>query len=490
VQVPDTFRAAFEQVPAGVGVSDATGTYLFVNQHLCELTGYTREELIGTNFAELTFSEDLPGCLTAIGRIVSGDSQGYSIEKRFLRKDGSALWAKLSVTRFHDGTPDAPLRLIAIVDDITEYKRAQERQLKAEEMCAKAFRQTPMVVTLLDAATGHYLDVNEAYERLTGYSRQEAIGRSPLDLDLWVDLDKRDEMLRILETENRMAGVESRFRMRDGRILTALTYAERIEIDGRPCIVSAAMDISDRKRLETELQELSGQLIKTQDEERRRIAMELTDSLGQSVAAVSFEVSHLSRSLHGECGKELQAVSAKIQDIASGIAIISQSLHPSGLDYTGLPWAIEVLCRQSLHLYGLHVGFRHEGVPAFLPPDVALCLYRIVQEGLSNVVEHSGAREAWIELASNGNEIRLALWDKGNGFDVASTRSGLGLLAMRERSRRLDGEFSIRSQAGTRIDVCIPLRITDDLLTPSLDFETEEPQISETSQFPGFRARR
>jgi signal transduction histidine kinase len=238
------------------------------------------------------------------------------------------------------------------------------------------------------------------------------------------------------------------------------------------------MDITDRKRLETELQDLSGRLIKTQDEERRRTSMELTDSLGQAVAAVSFEVSHLSRSLPGECRRELQAISAKIQDIASGIAIISQSLHPSGLDYTGLPWAIEVLCRQCLHLYGLQVGFRHEGVPAFLPPDVALCLYRIVQEGLSNVVEHSGAREAWIELTSNANEIRLALWDKGAGFDVGSTRTGLGLLTMRERARRLDGEFSIQSQGGTRINLRIPLRITEDSNSPSLDFTTGETIIN------------
>ena len=85
-------------------------------------------------------------------------------------------------------------------------------------------------------------------------------------------------------------------------------------------------------------------------------------------------------------------------------------------------------------------------------------------------MEHSGAREAWIELTSDGGQIRLALWDKGAGSDVDSTRSGLGLLAMRERARRLDGEFSIRGQGGVRIDVRIPLKVTDDLLTPSLDF--------------------
>jgi PAS domain S-box-containing protein len=464
-------------VPAGVGISDAAGNYLFVNQHLCDFTGYSCDELIGTNFAELTHAEDLPGCLNAIGRVVAGDIPGYSIEKRFLRKDRSTVWAKLSVTRFSNGTPDAPTQLIAIVDDITDYKRAQERQLKAEEMCAKAFRQTPMVVTLLSARTGQYLDVNEAYERLTGYSREEAIGRSPLDLNLWFDIDKWDEFLAALDIAGRVDGLELRFRTKNGKVLTALSFAERIEIDGEPCIISAAMDISDRKRLETELQELSGRLIKLQDDERRRISTELTESLGQSVAAVSFEISHLARERR-ECGRELQAISAKIQDINSGIAIISQSLHPSGLDYTGLPWAIEVLCRQFMHVYGLQVGFRHEGVPAVLPPDVALCLYRIVQEGLSNVIEHSGKREAWMELMSDGSEIRLTLWDKGVGFDVASVRSGLGLLTMRERSLRLDGQLSVKNHNGTRIEVWIPLRSSEaDPLSPSLDFAEVEKRL-------------
>jgi PAS domain S-box-containing protein len=475
--VSDIFRTAFEQVPTGIGVSDAVGNYLFVNQHLCDFTGYSCDELIGKNFAELTHAADLPGCLNAIGRVVAGDIPGYSIEKRFLRKDRTTVWAKLSVTRFEDGTPGAPVRLIAVVDDITDYKRSQERQLKAEEMCAKAFRQTPMVVTLLSATTGKYLDVNETYERLTGYSRQEAIGQSPLDLNLWFDLDKRDELFEALAAEGRIDGLESRFRMKDGRVLTALTFAERIEIDGEPCIISAAMDISDRKRLETELQELSGRLIKLQDDERRRISTELTESLGQSVAAVSFEISHLARERR-DCGRELQAISAKIQDIASGIAIISQSLHPSGLDYTGLPWAIEVLCRQFTHVYGLQVAFRHEGVPASLPPDVALCLYRIVQEGLGNVIEHSGTREAWMELMSDGSEIRLALWDKGLGFDAASVRSGLGLLTMRERSLRLDGQFSVKNHNGTRIEVWIPLRNAEaDPLSPSLDFAVAEKRL-------------
>jgi PAS domain S-box-containing protein len=456
VLLPETFRAAFEQVPAGIGVADAAGNYLFVNQRLCDFTGYSRDELIGINFAELTHSDDLPGCLNAMGKILSGDIPGYSIEKRFLRKDRSAAWGKLSVTLFHDGTPNAPLQLIAIVDDITEYKLAQERQLNAEEKCAKAFRQTPMAIMITSCIDHRYLEVNEAFERLTGYSREEAIGHTPFDLNLWCNPEQRYQLAKSALEGKDVQG-EYQFRTKGGGVLTALGFAEPINVDGEPCVLAAAMDITERKRLETELQELSGCLIKAQDEERRRIASELTDSLGQSIAAVSFEVSHLAQSSQGECGRRLQTISARIQDVAAGLAVISQSLHPSSLDYTGLPWSIEVLCRRFMHIYGLSVDFKHEDVPASLPPDVALCLYRIVQEGLENVLEHSGTLRAWIELTSDGRGIHLALWDRGVGFDTATVRSGLGLLTIRERCRRLKGDIIIQSEHGTRIEARIPL---------------------------------
>ncbi|HEY3706870.1 MAG TPA: PAS domain S-box protein [Terracidiphilus sp.] len=461
----ETYRAAFEQVPVGIGIINSGGKYLFVNLRLCHFTGYSREELLCRSFQELTHPDDLPRCVAAFERFAAGEVQSYSIEKRYLCKGGRSVWARLSISRFVDENPDAPLRFIAIIDDITELKRAQELQLTAEEKCVKAFRQSPMAIMITSALTHRYLEVNDAYERLTGYTREEVLGRTPFDLNLWCEPEQRHELAdSILAGKNVMG--EYRFRARDGRILTALGTAEPIEIDGEPCIIAAALDITERKRLEIELQELSGRLIKTQDEERRRIASELTDSLGQSIAAVSFEVSHLAQTSQGDYSRRLKTISARIQDVTAGLAVISQSLHPASLDYTGLPWSIEVLCRRFMHAYGLSVAFRHDDVPAVVPPDVALCLYRVVQDGLENVLEHSGTRKAWIELTCNQREIHLVLWDKGVGFDAATLRSGLGLLTMRERCRRLNGQITFRSDGGTRIEARIPLNSPD---TPLFD---------------------
>lgn len=470
----DTFRAIFEHAPAGMAQVSLEGHWLEVNRRLCEMTGYSREELLATNFQQITHPDDLPGNLDGLANLSSGDLEVYSVEKRYIRKDGFTIWVKISVAPIRNLTHETDGYFIAVVDDITEYKRARELRLKAEEKWSKAFRESPLAIVVIRLKDDRLLEVNDAFEPFTGYSRQEAIGRTSNELNLFVEPIVPQEIIDTVQAGDRVRGWEKRFRTKDGRIGHALFFADQIEIDGEPCLLGAALDITDRKRLETELHELSGRLIHAQDEERKRIATELSDSLGQSVTVISFEACQLARSTRGELGRDLQSLCAKIQDIVSGIGILSQSLHPSGLDYTGLPWAIECLCRQFTHVYGLQVAFKHEGIPTFLPADVALVLYRIVQEGLRNVVQHSGTRHAWIELAREEQSIRLELWDKGVGFDPASVKSGLGLLTMRERCHRLNGRLAVHNKRGACIEVHIPLAdLEPDLFNPLLDIERE-----------------
>src|SRR5262249_7963875 len=111
--------------------------------------------------------------------------------------------------------------------------------------------------------------------------------------------------------------------------------------------------------------------------------------------------------------------------------------------------------------YRLKIRFSHSDVPAVLPKDILLCLYRIVQESLSNVIRHSGSKEARVELRGTERGVRLSVSDSGSGFNVESARSkkGLGLISMRERLRLIDGTISIDSRigAGTSINVMVPL---------------------------------
>jgi len=140
---------------------------------------------------------------------------------------------------------------------------------------------------------------------------------------------------------------------------------------------------------------------------------------------------------------------------------MSYELHPSKLDRLGLAAATLSLCREISKQQSVRLDCNFQGVPDSLPRDVSLCLYRVIQESLQNIIKHSGACNASVDIFGSPSEIRLCIKDEGIGFnaDSARQRGGLGLLSMRERLRLVGGTLAIESQPlrGTRIDVIVPL---------------------------------
>ena len=158
----------------------------------------------------------------------------------------------------------------------------------------------------------------------------------------------------------------------------------------------------------------------------------------------------------------LAALSQSTKEISSGLDRMSRRLHPSILEHLGLVTATRSFCKEMSDQYGIHIEFVHQGIPRSLPSNVALCVYRIVQEALRNVTKHSGAQSARVEITRTAGELKLQISDSGKGFDpkIVQTRRGLGLLSMRERLRQVDGTIAfVRNEpTGTWIDVCIPVR--------------------------------
>jgi signal transduction histidine kinase len=225
-------------------------------------------------------------------------------------------------------------------------------------------------------------------------------------------------------------------------------------------------DISRRKLAEEELRHLSGRLIKAQEEERSRVGRDLHDDLSQRVAVFSIELEQLRRKLTGERDDvtcSVMSLITRAQDLASDIHRLSYELHPFKLDTLGLSAAIKGLCAEISNHRDLKIKFQQKGFPAALPPDITLCIYRVAQEALHNIVKHSGAREAKLILTRTSEAVRFQVVDRGTGFDIdaAKTKKRLGLLSMKERIRFVGGELSIRSRPaeGTHIDVIIPLPV-------------------------------
>jgi signal transduction histidine kinase len=182
------------------------------------------------------------------------------------------------------------------------------------------------------------------------------------------------------------------------------------------------------------------------------------------MALLSFELEQIvqTMSISGQMRRKFEGLQNQAQEISSDIHRLSYRLHPSKLDHLGLAAAIRSLCEQINAGGKLRIYLHQDRVPASLPKDITLCLFRIAQEALRNAVKHSRANHARLIVQASSKVVRLSVIDDGCGFDIraASFAEGLGFISMRERLRIIGGTLEIHSQPaqGTRIEVTAPLK--------------------------------
>lgn len=231
--------------------------------------------------------------------------------------------------------------------------------------------------------------------------------------------------------------------------------------------IGSAVDINERKWTEEVLRDLSGRLISTQEEERRRIARELHDDINQEVALTAAEFEQCFGELIRSTPRlafRAQNMTRRINGISAAVNSLALALHPAKIEHLGLTAALRSLCRTLAQQKNLKIHFSQDEHEISPPPNVALCLYRVAQEALQNVLKHSGVREADLWLIGGRNQIELVIKDAGKGFNSGSveTKGRLGLVSMRERLRLVGGELVINSSsAGTKVRAIVPLSTRD-----------------------------
>lgn len=219
-----------------------------------------------------------------------------------------------------------------------------------------------------------------------------------------------------------------------------------------------------RRRTEEERPQLSRMLIKAQEEERSRLARELHDDFSQRLAALAVGLEAAEQIVSETRAKQkLNELFCAACEIGADLHSLSHRLHSATLENLGLIAGLTSLCGEFAAQQHIEIDFTHKDIPRSVPADVALCLFRVVQEGLRNVKKHSGAPGAKVRLEKLDDQFHLSVSDEGAGFDQARRENkGLGIRSMEERLRLLGGRLKTHSEAGkgTRVDGWVPISAT------------------------------
>lgn len=222
-------------------------------------------------------------------------------------------------------------------------------------------------------------------------------------------------------------------------------------------------DITDRKRAEDADRSLSGKLIEAQERERSRIARDLHDDVNQRLAAASIELSAIRRHAIDERGRtEIDHLQEELIALSEEVRHISHNLHPSLLHHTGLSTALGALCSSQRHRNGPSIDLRVPTDTDNLPPEIALCLYRVAQEALANAIRHAKASHVEMELQVGVEHAELSVRDNGIGLIAQNEERhsrGLGLFSLDERAKLLGGTFELTTAVGHGVRVCIRIPI-------------------------------
>jgi len=363
--------------------------------------------------------------------------------------------------------------MVGMITDITEHKRTKEtllevnRTLEAqaillrsrEDLLKSFVKNVPVGVAMFDRDM-RYLQVSDRWCADYAIDSSQVLGRSHYEIfpdvpQRWKEMHRRGLAGETIRTDedcwDRAGGpVWVRWEIRPWRTPGGFVGG----------ILIFAEHITHRKQMEAAISQMSKKLIDSQEQERARIGRELHDDINQRLALLAVQLEQL-RDHPSEAQSRVQALLKQTTELSSDVQALSHELHACKLEYLGALGGMRSWCKEFGERQGMQVDFKSPLVNIALPPDIGLCLFRVLQEALHNAAKYSGVRRIEVQLREDSSDIHLLVTDLGRGFDLEIARRGrgLGLTSMQERVRLANGILEIRStpMGGTTVEARVPL---------------------------------
>jgi PAS domain S-box-containing protein len=458
-------RLFIKHTPAAIAMFDTDMRYLQVSDRFLTDYGLEGQDIIGKSHYEV-FPE-IPLRWREVHRRILLGSVERCEEDSYTTPDGSTGWLQWESLPWRNASGEIG-GLILFTQVITARKRAEEALRASEERFAKIFHLSPFRMGILRIRDGIVLEVNDTWIKETGFSRAEIINESIFKLATLMEESMIEKIRQVLRAPKPILDMEVRFTSKDGREVIANTSAVMFDLDGEPCYLWVANDITERKHAEEALRALSARLRSAREEEGTRIARAIHDELGGILTGLKWDLEKIDNTLGDgsslpEIRERISSMTTLIETTISTVRRIASELRPGVLDDLGLVAAIEWQIEQFQLRSGLKCHWTNDASEVELSRERATAVFRILQEILTNVLRHARAANLYVALRRSEQYFELEVKDDGVGITESQRMNtqSLGLLGMKERALLVGGEVSISGKEGdgTTVVVRVPLGV-------------------------------